>query len=165
MASKLKKLETLAITGKVAAYEKCVKYANEWAAIFDNVISIQIVYDPAEKSDMKFKFAVFGQWSKLPKEITPDGSLLKKNRTSDLIAERPMPDGSIMYYRNTEEDVAALIEYLTAEGVTDRKRLTAKTWMLAGSCKNKPASEGGGCENTNCTAGCSRCNPGNYCCC
>jgi hypothetical protein len=129
-------------------------------------LSIQIIYDPLEKTELKYKYAVFGQWlNRIPKEVTPDGTLLAKSTGVDLIAERPLEDGSIMYYRKTKEDIAQLLEWLRREGVTETKILTEEFWLTSGNCKNKPASEGGGCENVDCSGSCTYCEPGHYCCC
>lgn len=152
------------ITGKAISHEKCAEYVRRWANTFDSVISIQMTHDPSEETDLKFKYAVFGVWKNgTPAERTPDGAALKKG--TEYIAERPMEDGTILYYRNTPEDVEKLIEFLRSEGVKTKKSLTAKHWLTTGTCTNKPQSEGGGCKNNNCSGGCSYCEPGHYCCC
>ncbi len=154
------------ITGQAASHSQCVKFATQWANTFDEIHSIQILFDPTEKSARKFKYAVFGSWKAgKPRECTLEGKIRSIKGDEEFIAERPLPDGSILYYRQNKDDVIHLIEYLKSEGVEDQKLLTAKFWMRPGVCRNRRQSSGGGCENISCAGGCSYCEPGHYCCC
>jgi hypothetical protein len=154
------------ITGKAESFDKAAKYAAMWANTFETVLSAQVTCDPLEASGLKYKYVVFGKWKDAgPRERFANGAPFDQAKSYAIVAERPLEDGTIMYFRKTEDEVEQLIAFLKSEGVKDAKLLDKARWLADGLCVNRPQSSGGGCESISCTGICSYCEPGHYCCC
>jgi len=159
---------------KSPTLEAATKGATSYSNLFDEVISVQILFNPdgactcskVSNSKWQYSFVVFGYFDNgLPKRVGTNGSSYAEDALGDqdLICERPMPDGTILMYRRTTADIKALIAHLADVGVPIPEALTSGYWRALDACTGST-----NCSTKTCSPGsCSTCNlgSGNYCCC
>jgi hypothetical protein len=154
--------------------EAATKAATAYANLFDEVISVQIIFNAdggckcgkSTNKSWQYYYAVFGYFSDgLPRRVTTDGSrvLEESLMDDDFICERPMPDGTLLMYRRTSTDIRALIAHLADVGVSIPEALTVGFWKTREACTGSKL-----CSTKTCTTGsCTSCSlgSGSYCCC
>jgi hypothetical protein len=174
LMSKQAKRLVASYQAKSPTLEAATKGATSYANLFDEVISVQVLFNPdgacacskASAQHWPYSFAVFGCFENgLPKRVGTDSKGYAEDTLADhdFICERPMLDGTILMYRRTTADIKALIAHLSEVGVPIPEALTVGYWKKLEACTGSKD-----CSTKSCTSGsCSTCNlgNGNYCCC
>ena len=64
------------------------------------------------------------------------------------VAQRVTKDGKVIAYRQNQREIEALVKGLKEDGVTDKKLLDTKYWLVAGCQLSGPKKCGGLCGGT-----------------